>query len=167
MKQLTDNEFEIIVNRYYKLLVNVANKYLRNAFDSEDVVQNTFIKLYRARKEFDSDEHLKNWLIRVTVNNSLDFLKHHNCKKVLIDNEYINSLPDTSDAEEKNEDIRECVLSLKTSYKTIIILYYYEKYNLKDIACILKISESNASSRLDRARKKLKKILIERRKLND
>ena len=167
MRQLTDEKFEIMINKYHDLLVSIAYSYMRDNFYAEDIAQESFIKLYRARKRFENEEHIKNWLIRVTINECLDTLKNKT-NKLLIDNEYINNLSDTSDADKvKNEDIYSCICSLKDEYKTIIILYYYDNYSLKEIANILKISESNASSRLVRARGKLKRIILERRKNNE
>ena len=168
MSHLTDEQFEIIYNKYYSMLLNIANKYVRNYPDSEDIVQEVFIKFYKNNKTFEEDEMIKYYLIRLTINYSLNVIKHE--KKQLIDNEYINNLPDTSNSEERNEnkeEIYSCICLLKDNYKTIIILYYYEKYNLKQISNILKISESNASTRLNRAREKLKKIIEERKYKND
>ena len=168
MNHLTDEQFEIIYNKYYSMLLNIANKYVRNYPDSEDIVQEVFIKLYKNNKTFEEDEMIKYYLIRLTINYSLNVIKHE--KKQLIDNEYINNLPDTSNSEERNEnkeEIYNCICLLKDNYKTIIILYYYEKYSLKQISNILKISESNASTRLNRAREKLKKIIEERKYKND
>ncbi len=159
MKRLTDEEFDILINKYYNMLFVIAYKYTRDTFNSEDAVQDTFLKLYRAHKGFESEEHIKNWLIRVTINECINIVKK-NRKILLIDQEYINNLPDTSDADEKNEEIWHYVCKLKEDYKTIIILYYYENYSLKEIAFILKITETNAASRLDRARKKLKQIVL-------
>lgn len=168
MNHLTDEQFGIIYNKYYSMLLNIANKYVRNYPDSEDIVQEVFIKLYKNNKTFEEDEMIKYYLIRLTINYSLNVIKHE--KKQLIDNEYINNLPDTSNSEERNEnkeEIYNCICLLKDNYKTIIILYYYEKYSLKQISNILKISESNASTRLNRAREKLKKIIEERKYKND
>ena len=168
MNHLTDEQFGIIYNKYYSMLLNIANKYVRNYPDSEDIVQEVFIKFYKNNKTFEEDEMIKYYLIRLTINYSLNVIKHE--KKQLIDNEYINNLPDTSNSEERNEnkeEIYNCICLLKDNYKTIIILYYYEKYSLKQISNILKISESNASTRLNRAREKLKKIIEERKYKND
>ena len=105
---------------------------------------------------------MKYWLIRVTINCSLDVLKYQK-KKVSIDEEYISNLPNAQDCDDKkNELIYNCVCSLKDSYKAIIILYYYENYSIKEIANILNISETNAQSRLYNARKKLKNLIDER-----
>ena len=89
VNQLTEEKFVRIVEENSNLLLKIAYSYTKNEFDSQDVVQETFIKLYRTRKEFKSDEHIKNWLIRVVINACLDILKHSE-KKLLIDNEYIN-----------------------------------------------------------------------------
>ena len=163
MIKLTDKKFELIINNNYKMLISIAYSYMRDTFYAEDIVQESFIKLYRARKKFESEEHIKNWLIRVTINGCLDALRHKT-RELIIDTKQIDNLPDTSDADkEMNEDIYSCICSLKDEYKTIIFLYYYDNYSLKEIANILKISESNASSRLVRARNKLKEIILERR----
>lgn len=155
----TNEEFEVLINKYYNMVFVIAYKYTRDTFSAEDAVQDTFLKLYRAHKVFENEEHLKNWLVRVTINECINVIKK-NKKVLLIDQEYINNLPDTSDADEKNEGIWHCVCKLKESYKTIIILYYYENYSLKEISFILNITETNASSRLDRARRKLKQIIL-------
>ena len=67
MKQLTDEIFEVMINKYHGILVSIAYSYMRDNFYAEDIVQESFIKLYRARKRFESEEHIKNWLIRVTI----------------------------------------------------------------------------------------------------
>ncbi len=143
----------------------VAYSYTKNIFDADDIVQEVFLKLYRARKVFENEEHIKNWLIRVAINHSLDLIKRKQ-REMLIDTEYINNLPEPSDADEKNRVIKECVLSLKDSYKTIIILHYYDNYSIKEISDILKISENSVKVRLNRARNKLKVIINERNDKN-
>lgn len=165
MIRLTDETFEIIVMGYSQIIFRVAYSYTKNIFDADDIVQEVFLKLYRARKVFENEEHIKNWLIRVAINHSLDLIRRKQ-REMVIDTEYINNLPDTSDAVEKNEVIKECVLSLKDSYKTIIILHYYDDYSIKEISDILKISENSVKVRLNRARNKLKVIINERKDKN-
>ena len=159
MKQFTNEEFDILINKYYDMLFSIAYKYTRDTFCSEDVVQETFLKLYRAHKDFENDEHIKNWLIRVTINQCINISKR-NKKNVIVDQEYFNNLPEALESSEKNEEIWPYVCKLKESYKSIIVLYYYEEFSLKEIASILKITEANAAMRLDRAREKLKQIII-------
>ena len=161
MEKIKDEKVEEIINKYFKLLFKIAYNYTLDAFKAEDIVQEVFLKFYRARNTFNDDEHIKNWLIRVTKNLSLNAVKKK--KIVLLNDEYINNLQDNSVSDNSlREEMMNCVLSLKDSYKNIIILYYYDDLSIKEIVNILKISETNAQTRLDRARKKLKEIIEKR-----
>ena len=163
---MTRNEFEIKYTQYYETLFRIAYSYVKNSWDADDVVQDVFVKLYLTRKTFKTEDNEKYYLIRLVINRSIDYIRNNKKHNLSIDNEYINNLPDTSDADKKNEEIYECVCSLKDSYKTIIVLFFYDDYSVKEIANILKISESNVTTRLSRAKKKLKEIIIERRENN-
>ena len=161
---MTKNEFEVKYSQYYEMLFRVAYSYVKNSWDADDIVQDVFVKLYLTHKTFKIEDNEKYYLIRLVINRSIDYIRHNKKHNLSLDNEYINNLPDTSDADNrKNEEIYECVCLLKDSYKTIIILYYYENYNLKEIASILKITQDNAKVRLNRAREQLKKIINEGR----
>ena len=161
MKLLTDEQFEQIMIKHSKSLFVIAFNYTRDKLTSEDIVQDAFIKLYRARKDFESDEHIKNWLIRVTINLSLNAIKRKK-RYLLVDNEYINNIQDSSNEEKKNEELYSFVCSLKNRYKDVIILYYYQGYSIKEISKILGISESGVATRLDRARKIIKEKYLKR-----
>lgn len=150
---MTKEEFEIIYNEHYKLLYKVAYGYVLNKYDAEDIVQDSFVKFYRVHKTFTSSDSLKNYLIRITINQSIDYIRH-NKRIVSVNQEDIESIPE--EVSSKNEMIWECVCSLKEKYRTVIILYYYDEYSIKEIAGILKISESSVKMRLSRARDFLK-----------
>lgn len=159
MNKLTNEEFEIKYNEYRQFLFNLAYSYTLNVMDSEDIIQDVFIKYYNNKNNFNDVNHEKNWLVRVTINSCINFLKHRNKKDLLISNDYINNLPDTSDADTKNEDLRTYVNMLDYKYRTVIILFYYDNYSIKDISNILNISENSIKVRLNRARVKLKELV--------
>ena len=161
MSNLPIEKFESLMNNYSKMLLKIAYSYTKNVQTSEDVVQDAFVKLYKVHKTFVSDEQIKYWLIRVTINRSLDILKH-NKKEIIIDPEYINNLSLDSFSLDKDEEMRLCVLALKDIYKTVIILFYYDNYSINEIAKILNIKEVNVKVRLHRARQELKKLIDER-----
>ena len=71
----SDSEYSRIVDLYADSVFKLAMVKTKNKQDAEDVFQDTFIKLYRCDKIFESDEHIKRWLMKVTVNTSLDLLK--------------------------------------------------------------------------------------------
>ena len=162
---ITKEEFDIKYKKYFDQIFKIAYGYTLNSNDAIDIVQESFIKFYKANKTFTDPEQEKYYLIRITINQSIDFIKK--AKHILLfDNGYIDNLPDVLDSDNNYEEINECVSLLKDSYKSVIILYYYENYSIKEISSILKISETAANSRLGRARIKLKKIIEERRNNN-
>ena len=158
MYKLTNKEFTIKYNMYYKYLLHLAYNYTFDLSDSEDIVQDVFIKFYKCKKPFQSEVHEKNWLARVTINQSIDFIKHKSKIKVISD-DYINNLPNSPENEIKNDDLISYVNMLDYGYRTVIILFYYDNHFIKEISNILKISESSVKTRLSRARIKLKELV--------
>ena len=161
MSNFTDEQIELLINKYSKLLFNISYSYLRDSFYSEDIVQETFIKLYNSYKTFNDENHIKNWLIRVVINKSINELKR--IKKVIISyDDSIYKYKEDNFLEEKKTYVYESICLLRNNYKTVIILYYYDDLSIKEISNILKISEGNVSVRLKRAREKLKEIILKR-----
>ncbi len=133
--------------------------------DAEDCFQNVFLKLYRHRSKISSEEHLKAWLIRVTVNECHDLYRSSWKNKTDhgIDDDRCVGLPDENPSVEDEvwagieaEGIYAAVKSLPASYRDVIHLYYYEEYNVREIARVLGISASAVKTRLMRARAQLK-----------
>ena len=145
--------FEQIARQYADMLYKIAFNYLKNKEDSEDAVQNTLIRLYRYHGSFQSEEHTKAWLIRVTINESKRICarnKTHTTEnlELIADKLY-------ADAIESKELFME-LMRLKPLYSTVLYLYYYEGYRSSEIAAMLKKSDANIRAILSRARKQLK-----------
>lgn len=150
---MTIDNVEKDVKEYSKLVYRTAMSILKNQHDTEDIFQEVFIKLYEQKKEFTSKEHKKAWLIRVTINE---------CKSLLRRSWYKNrnELDENIQATEKAEDnVFYVVEKLPVKYRTVILLYYYERYKEKEISEILHVSEGAVKSRLFRARNMLKEKL--------
>lgn len=149
---------EGVIEHYRNNLFAIAFNYCKNAQDAEDIVQETFIQYYSNRKEFEDETHLRAWLIRVTINKSkntcLTFWRRN--KRSLEDFKESLSFETPS-----HETLFDTVLNLPSKYRIVIHLYYYEDYSVKEIAAILKLSESNVKVRLSRGRAILKNILKE------
>lgn len=143
-----------ILERYdlYKtMLYRIAFSYLGNKQDSEDVLQDVFIKLCYSAPDFPSEEDEKRWVIRVTINLCKDHLRsfwHRN--KISLED-----LDEYASVQEDKADLIE-ILSLPPKYKIVIHLYYFEGYHIAEIAKILKLSESAIKMRLKRGRELLK-----------
>lgn len=151
-----DDEFiQNSVEKYSDMVLRIAYQNLKNQADSEDVVQNVFIKLIKEPK-FKDESHMKAWLIRVTINQCKDFNKMAWYRKTeSLSDELM--IPFTKE----EQGVLEEVFKLSKNYRNVIYLYYFEGYSIKEIANILNKSENTISSQLSRARKVLKNILLE------
>lgn len=163
--KISEKQFDYVYNEYAKELYNIAYGYTRNRDDSIDIMQNAYVVLLESNKKFESNEYIKYFLIRVTINESLDLLKSASKKRVIKNNDVVVNFPETK-KEELPYDLSEIVNTLPEKYKTIIILHYYDDMKIKDISNVLKISEPAVKKRLERARNLIKEI-IERNYKND
>lgn len=154
---MTDEQFTPLAERYMDTVFRVAYSYLRCRDDADDVTQDVLIQLYRQDKAFESDAHVKNWLIRVTVNRCKNVLRApwHKAEDIA---DYENSL--TFEAPECRE-LFDAVMLLDRRYRLPVLLYYYEGYRQREIAALLGVPEETVRTRLSRARDKLKHILSE------
>lgn len=142
------------IKKYHGTIYRVAYSYVRNKEDAEDIVQETFLRLYCSETEFETDENVKAWLIRVSINLARDMLKSSWLKGRT---ELDRDIP----YESRNEsEALDCIHCLKPEFCSVILLFYYEGYSVKEIAQLQQISQSLVTTRLSRARKQLKKLLL-------
>ena len=154
---MTDQQFVPLAQRYMDTIFRIAYSYLRSQADADDVTQDVLIQLYKTDTAFESDDHLKHWLIRVTVNRCKNIFRSP-WRKVEDIADYENSL--TFDAPEHRE-LFDAVMALDKRYRLPVLLYYYEGYSQKEIAGLLGVPEETIRTRLFRARGKLKTTLTE------
>ncbi|MBE6754720.1 MAG: RNA polymerase sigma factor [Ruminococcaceae bacterium] len=156
----TDEYIRQIVMEYSKTLYRIAFTTLRSIPDSEDIVQEVFLRLLKTRPQFASREHEKAWLIRVAVNLSRNRLRHSSRSELPLElcPESVNELVQ-DDFAERDGSLLQAVLALPEKYRTIIHLYYYEDYTIGQIAQILAIPSATVGTRLARGRAMLRKML--------
>ncbi len=154
MKFRIEEAFE----KYKDNIFAIGFNYFRNSMDADDIVQETFYRLYRRGGEFESENHLRNWLIRVAVNE---------CKRVSLSSWFRKkeSLEDYAKTliwcDPEESEVFLAVMSLPAKYRQVMHLYYYENYSTAEIAAFLEISSTAVSTRLLRGRKKMKEKLME------
>lgn len=144
--------FSFAFKQYTDTVYRVALHNTVNFSDAEDVTQEVFIKLLETNKAFHDSEHLKAWLIRVTVNLCRDKMKRMSRETLVEDVVYKNS-------DEAETDILKAVKSLPENYRNTIYLHYYEGYTAKEIGKILDAKENTVLSWLSRGREALRKEL--------
>ena len=154
---MSKEEFTAFAEKYMDTIYRVAYSWTKNSDDANDVTQDVLIQLYKTSKEFESDSHLKNWLIKVTVN-QCKMLFRSPWRKM----EDIGEYADTLGFEEKSHlDLFRAVMNLDKKYRVPLLLFYYEGYSTAEIASILGIPEKTVSTRLFRAKARLKDDLKE------
>ncbi len=157
---MTKEKYIDAVNSYSDSLFRIAYSYCKNKQDAEDAVQNTFLKFYTLNKNFDSDEHMKNYLIKMTVNNCKHIFKTP-WKKVVLLEEYKDDDYYTMDNMDWHYEIYKAVMSLPHKYRLVVHLYYYEEYSVKEISELIDEKETTVQTRLMRGRNRLKTLLKE------
>lgn len=143
---------------YQGSLFAAAFNVCKNAQDAEDVVQDTFVQYYTSKKEFESEQHIRAWLMRVAVNKAKNINRTFWRRNKISIEDYMETLVFETPAA---ETLFETVMQLPDKYRIVIHLYYYEEYAVREIAQILKLSESNVKIRLSRGRAMLKETLKE------
>ncbi len=152
---MTNDKFIETVKRNSQRLYVIAFSYLQSKDDAEDVLQNTFLKLWNSNKDFESDEHIDKWLTKVCINDcknvfALPFRKHKS-----LEDEYDLSTFDKY----FNIDLYNAVLSLNKKERLVVMLFYYDDLPIKEISALAGIKESTVKSLLKRSREKLKQRL--------
>ncbi len=154
MKQPVQELMALYQNNLFIIAFNVC----KNVEDAEDVVQDTFLQYHTSKKDFESEQHIRAWLIRVAINKAKNMNHTFWRQNKLSIEDYIETL--TFETPE-SENLFETVMKLPEKYRIVIHLFYYEDYTIREIADILKLSESNIKVRLSRGRKLLKESLQE------
>ena len=151
MEYTNKNQYlEKLVEKYSNMIYRLALIRTKTKENSEDVYQEVFLRLAKKMPDFKSEEHERAWLIRVTIN----------CSKNLLNSKFFRNTAELKEdipfETEEKHNIYYSVQKLPIKYKTIVHLYYYENYKIKEISEILKMKENTVKSCLARAREKLK-----------
>lgn len=154
MRRSAQELFEKYQDNLYIIAFNVC----KNAEDAKDVVQDTFIQYYSAKKEFDDEQHIRAWLIRVAINKAKNVNNTFWRRNKMSLEDYMETLAFETP---ESEELFETVMHLPEKYRIVVHLFYYEDYNVHEIADILKLTESNVKVRLSRGRSLLKEKLQE------
>ncbi len=130
----------------------------RDRADADDVTQDTFVRYMAQDREYDCEEHVKAWLLRVAVNRARDLTRAFWRRGRVPWEEYMTGLPFAEPADGR---LFAAVMALPERYRTVIHLFYYEGCAVGEIASVLHTREGTVKSRLSRGRKLLKNILME------
>lgn len=158
-----NQHLEKLMNDYGDSIFRMCYLYLRDYQLAEDAVQETFVKALTSYEKFEHKSSEKTWLTRIAINCCKNVMRTHWFR--VIKNNFEERQTKSSDhmIEDliEKDGISNAIMKLELEDRKMIILRYYQELSVKDIAAIIGISENTANQRLFRARKKLKKYLVE------
>ena len=154
---MNEQELERLAERYADMIYRIALNETRTPADAEDILQEVLLSLFTAVPAFESPEHEKRWLIRVTMNKSKNhwrFLLRRSTLPLEEADGYLSQEPD-------HRSLREAVTALPRNQHRAVDLYYFEGYSTGEIAAILNAREATVRTWLRRGRQRLKEYLTE------
>ena len=153
----TDEQFTCLAKKYIDTVFRLALSYMKSGADADDITQNVFLKLLKEPKDFESDDHVRYWLVRVTINECRKPLRSpwHSAENF---EDYAAKLAFVTP---EHSELFYAVMDLPKKYRVAIYLYYYEEYSTEEIASMLKIPQATVCTHLKRGREMLKKNLQE------
>lgn len=144
----------------------VAMRFLKNADDAEDVIQEAFIKAFQRIHQFKGDVTFGAWLKRIVINKSIDFLKAKKQKLVELDESYMHIEADEDWSIEEGislAEVKNAIESLPEKYKYVVMMFLMEGFDHSEISQVLEITESACRTRLLRGKGFLKELLKNKR----
>lgn len=154
MQKITKEELSDLIIDNKESMYRLAYSIVRNDADAQDAVSDAIVLAFEKRHQIRNVESAKAWLMKIVVNSSKRIIAK-SCKLVLSDNQ---DQYEQAEAFE-SDDMWPVVMELGEEYREVVVLYYYEQFNVKEISKMLKIPEGTVKSRLSRARDKLLKMI--------
>lgn len=162
VKERGSSAMRLLYDRYIGYMAAVCGRYIPDEDDRKDVLQESFIKIMTSMNSFQhrGEGSLKAWMLRITVNESLRFIKKHAAERLI---DYGDSLPEVEDEPDvegiPDDEINSMILKLPPGYRAVFNLYVFEDKSHREIAGALGISENTSASQYLRAKQALAKMI--------
>ena len=151
----TGMSFEQVLKKHADAVTRVCIVHCGNQTDAQDCFQNVFLKLYQSDIDFESEAHIRAWLIRVAVNDCTDWYRQFWKRRIILTDEF----PDNNSeiAQEQDDSVISYLMKLPFKYRRILYCHYYEDKKISEMATELKLSENTVKTQLVRGRELLKR----------
>ncbi|MDG3583627.1 RNA polymerase sigma factor [Galbibacter pacificus] len=154
-----------LYNMYCDAMYCIAMRYVKNADDAKDVMQESFIKAFKKLDQFKAEVTFGSWLKRIVINKSIDFLKSKRQHFVSLNESFVQLVDDENWEMESPLDIADvkfAINKLPDKYRYVVMLYLIEGYDHEEISQILEITNTTSRTHLLRGKQKLQSLLKER-----
>lgn len=165
LKAGNKDAFDALYAKYKNLAIHTAYLITGNLSDSEDITQETFVKIWLHVRELHNNNGFKAWMMQILVRTAYRVGRKN--RKEIPDDEVVRRMDQSEEVSsldriiqlEEAEMISAAVSILPVKLKTVVVLYYYDSFTVKEIAGILRITEGTVKSRLHTARKRIQSVL--------
>jgi RNA polymerase sigma factor (sigma-70 family) len=149
--------FQELYNLYAKAMFNISLRILNNRNEAEEILQDSFLKVFAKIDSYDKTYAFGAWLKRIVINGSLDVLKKRKVNFVSLDEAHYSHEEDSEEDESlyEIEMLKRCIAELPDGFRAVLTLFVFEEQSHKEIAALLNISEGTSKSQYNRAKKKL------------
>ena len=144
--------FAAAVKQIERLLFAASYAILGNQDACADAVQSALMKAWQNRDSLKNAAGFKSWMVQIVSNESKNYLRRK--PNLPLD----ESIP-SAEEDQNHIDVKQAINTLPESARLIVMLYYFERYSVKDICALLNLPEGTVHSRLSRAREQLRKEL--------
>ena len=141
---------------YADMVYRIAYRYVKNPIDTDDVFSEVFLAYFKKERSFESEEHRKAWLIRVTINCAKDCLEQRSQWQKITEETIPDPVASNTDT---YMDLHAAIEQLRPDYREVIKLFYLDDLSVKQIAQVLDKNENTVKTQLSRAREMLKTML--------
>lgn len=153
--------YAILVERYQKKLLRYANNLIHDTSKATDVVQDSFVKAFININSFDGKKNFSSWMYRIVHNEAMNAVKKY--KKEIpfwegFDFQSDENIEDDFEQKEHFYAVKKCLHEIPVRYSEPLILFYFEKKSYEEISDILRIPKGTVATRINRAKKLMKKL---------
>lgn len=166
--------YEELVNRYKNKVFSLVYRMVGHYQEAEDITQEVFLNVYTKINQFDTQKKFTPWLYKIATNTTISHLRKNKNKNTLNFDEVFSGVysdfnPSLSEIDpllnmeriELRDEIKKAITKLPINYQIIILLRYQLELSNQEIAQILNIKKENVEVKVHRARKALRKILLD------
>lgn len=150
---------------YSRAMYNVGYRITGNEADAEDVLQEAFISAFRNLESYRGEASFGSWIKKIVINKAINVLKKRKWEAMPEDEEIDIPVEEPEESYMPGLDVskvRQAIEQLPDGYRSVLSLYLLEGYDHQEIAEIMGITESTSKSQLNRAKNKLKELLLKR-----
>lgn len=155
--RITKERFTAVVEEAKDVMYRLSYGILKNKADAEDAVAESLLKAWEKLDSLKQDESLRGWLIRIVINTSKNILSARK-RTIPCDQDELAAAISVQ-WEPPGTGLWSHVWEMTEVYRTVLLLYYYSGYSVKEIAEVLRVPEGTVKSRLSRAREELRQIM--------